>query len=420
MMTMTEALDYIASSGWQTRTPGLHRITALMDAVGRPQDRLRFIHIAGTNGKGSTAAMLEAILRAAGYRTGFFTSPHLRRYNERIQVNGAPISDEDFCALAEEVQAAASGLSESLSEFECLTAMGFLHFIRKGCDIVVLEVGMGGRLDSTNVIPPPEAVVITRLSLEHTAFLGDTLEKIAAEKAGVIKPGAPVILCAQNPEAEAVIHNKCAACGCHLLVTEETVRRSGDLFGQRMDYRDRKNLFLKLPGVYQCRNAAAVLDTVDILRSRGWSISEEAVETGLANVTWPGRFEVLRRSPLFLLDGAHNLDGVQALADSLAACLPETRLTFLMGVMADKDHRAMLDAIAPFAARFITVTPDSPRALASSMLAEEIQNRLGLPVRDAGTVEAGLILALAENGPVCAFGSLYQTAQIRSALLPMA
>ena len=233
MMTMTEALDYIASSGWQTRTPGLHRITALMDAVGRPQDRLRFIHIAGTNGKGSTAAMLEAILRAAGYRTGFFTSPHLRRYNERIQVNGAPISDEDFCALAEEVQAAASGLSESLSEFECLTAMGFLHFIRKGCDIVVLEVGMGGRLDSTNVIPPPEAVVITRLSLEHTAFLGDTLEKIAAEKAGVIKPGAPVILCAQNPEAEAVIHNKCAACGCHLLGTfsaREWITGTGRIF----------------------------------------------------------------------------------------------------------------------------------------------------------------------------------------------
>lgn len=415
-MTMTEALDYLAASNWQTRTPGLRRIALLMERLGNPEKALRFVHIAGTNGKGSTAAMLDAILRAAGYRTGLFTSPHLQRYNERIRVSGEPVSDRDFCALAEEVRSAASGLPESLSEFEILTAMGFLHFLRQGCAIVVLEVGLGGRLDSTNVIPAPEAAVITHLSLEHTALLGNTLEEIAAEKAGILKPGVPAVLCAQEARAEAVIRDKCAACSCPLTVTGEVIRRSGDLSGQYLDYRGRKNLFLKLPGVYQCRNAAAVLDTVDVLRRRGWSIPEAAVEAGLASAVWPGRFEVLRRSPLFLLDGAHNPDGARALADSLAACLPpDMRLTFLMGVMAEKNHAAMLDAVAPFAAGFLAVTPDSPRALPSSALAEEIRSRLGLPVRDAGTAEQGLALALAEGGPVCAFGSLYQIALIRGA-----
>lgn len=413
MLSMSQALHYIESSGWQARTPGLQRIALLMERLGNPEKALRFVHIAGSNGKGSTAAMLDAILRAAGFRAGLFTSPHLLRYNERIQVDGAPVSDGAFSALAEEIQEAAAGLPESLSEFEILTAMGFLHFLREKCDLVVLETGMGGRLDSTNVIPPPEAAVITSLSLEHTAFLGDTLEKIAGEKAGIIKPGTPVVLCGQTPEAEGVIRETCAALGCPLTVTGEVRRRSGDLFGQRISYRERENLFLKLPGVYQCRNAAVVLDTVEVLRRRGWRIAEDAVRAGLAGAVWPGRFEVLRREPLFLLDGAHNLDGVLALAECLRACVPEGGLTFLMGVMADKDYGAMLDAVAPFAESFITVRPESPRALASAALAEAVRTRLGLPARDGGSVENGLALALDGNGPVCAFGSLYQAGEIR-------
>ncbi len=413
MMSMDDALQYIQSSGWQSRTPGLQRMVPLMERLGSPHKTLRFVHIAGTNGKGSTAAMLDAVLQAAGLRVGLFTSPHLLRYNERIQVNTVPISDADFAALAEEVQTAASDFPESLSEFEILTAIGFLYFLCQNCDIVVLEAGMGGRLDSTNVIPPPEAAVITSLSLEHTAFLGDTLEKIAGEKAGIIKPGSPVILYGQAPEAEAVIRETCAARGCPLTVTEKVCRYSGNLSGQWIGYRGREGCFLRLPGVYQSRNAAVVLDTVDVLRRKGWHIPEEAVREGLSNAVWPGRFELLRSEPLFLLDGAHNLDGVLALAECLRKCVPEGGLTFLMGVMADKDYGAMLDAVAPYGAEFVTVTPESPRALPSAELAEAVRTRLGVPVRDAGSVESGLDLVLGEGKPVCAFGSLYQTGTIR-------
>ena len=407
-MTLPEALNFIQSASWTVRKPGLERIAALTRRLGNPQDSLRFIHIAGTNGKGSTAAMLSAVLRRAGYRTGFFTSPHLRFYNERIQVDGVPISDRDFCALAEEVQTAAEGLDPS--EFDLLTAMGFLYFQRRACGIVLLEAGLGGRLDSTNVIAAPEAAVITGISLEHTEYLGDTLEKIAAEKAGILKPGTSAVLQIQPPAADAVFQARCAALGCERIPAVRAVRRSGGLDGQRLDYRDRRDLFLHLPGVYQCQNAALVLDTVDLLRRKGWNIPEEALRDGLAAAEWPGRFEVLRRTPPLILDGAHNPGGANALAESLEACLPGQKLTFILGVMAGKDRRAMLEAVAPHAARFLTVSPGGPRALDSAILAEELR-QMGFAAENAGTLEAALPQA---SGPACIFGSLYLAGEARS------
>jgi dihydrofolate synthase/folylpolyglutamate synthase len=414
-----QSLEELCLARWQRRAPGLGRMETLLGLLDDPQKALRFVHVAGTNGKGSTSAMLSSICSAAGYTVGLFTSPHLLRYNERIRVDGEEISDEDLLALLEEVRTAAAQLTEKPTEFEVLTALGFLYFFRRRCDIVVLEVGLGGRLDPTNVIPAPEVAVVTGIGLEHTEYLGDTVAKIAGEKAGIIKPGAWVVLYGQSWEAESVVRARCEACGCPLAVTDSEALHalSADLSGQSFSYRNHSDLSLRLIGTYQLRNAAVALDTVDALRARGWSIPEDAAARGLAAARWPGRFEVLRREPPVIVDGAHNPNGVEALAECLEQYLPGRKVTFVMGVMADKGFQQMLDLVAPLAKAFITVTPESTRALDSARLAEEVSLRLGLPVRDAGTVQEGVALALEDAGPsdaVCVFGSLYQAGEVRA------
>lgn len=418
-MTMQETIAFIQAASWLGCRPGLERIADLMHRLGDPQKELRFVHITGTNGKGSTAAMLSAVLREAGYTVGLFTSPHLVCYNERIQVNGADIPDEDLCALAEAVKPAVDRMETVPSEFERFTAMALLYFRRRNCDIVVLEVGLGGRLDSTNVIPAPEAAVITNIGLEHTEYLGDTVEKIAAEKSGIIKPGADVVLSGQCPGAEAVVRARAAANGCTLCVTDpaQLRQRSADLSGQRLDYRERKDLRLRLLGTYQCHNAAAALDTVDALRRRGWDIPETAVRRGLENAAWPGRFEVLRTEPLVLADGAHNPNGAAELARCLEQYLPGRKCLFLTGVMADKDHMGMMRTVAPYAAGFVAVPPPSERALPARALQVEIEQCFSGPVYAADSVETGLDLALAAlapGQPLCIFGSLYQLGIVRA------
>ena len=412
-------METLCAPRWQDRKPGLDRMAALLALLGDPQKQLRFVHITGTNGKGSTAAMLAAVLTAAGYSTGLFTSPHLRRYNERIRVDGREISDGELSALLEEVRPLLARLGEKPSQFELLTALGLLYFQRKGCDLAVLEVGMGGRLDPTNVIPVPEAAVITAVGLDHTAYLGTTVPQVAGEKAGIIKPGCEVILSHQNREVLDVVAARCADTGARLTVTapEALTVTAHSLDGQRFSYRDRQDLRIALLGPYQTQNASAALDAADALRRRGWTIPEEALRRGLASASWPGRFEVLQRSPAVLVDGAHNPNGAAALADCLRTCLPNRPVTFVMGVMADKDSAGMLDLMAPLAKSFVTVTPDSSRALDAAALASDIRSRFGLTVRDAGTVEDGVALALSDAGPedaVCVFGSLYQVGTVRA------
>lgn len=418
-MTVEETVSFIQAASWLGCRPGLERIADLMHRLGDPQKELRFVHITGTNGKGSTAAMLSAILREAGYTVGLFTSPHLRFYHERIQVNGADISDEALCAAAEVVKPAVEQMDVIPSEFERFTAMALTYFHKRQCDIVVLEVGLGGRLDSTNVIPAPEVAVITNIGLEHTEYLGDTVEKIAAEKAGIIKPGADVVLSGQCPVAEDVVRAKASICGSRLCVTDaaQLRQRSADLSGQRLDYRGRKDLHLRLLGTYQCHNAAVALDTVDALRRRGWDIPEAAVRRGMETVTWPGRFEVLRTRPLVLADGAHNPNGVAELVRCLEQYLPGKKCLFLTGVMADKDYVSMMRMVTPYAAAFITVPPPSERALPAKALRAEIRQFFSGPVQASDSVETGLKLALVslEPGqPLCIFGSLYQLGTIRT------
>lgn len=416
MTDLEEALSFIQETSWLGCRPGLERIRQLTALLGNPQDDLRFIHIAGTNGKGSTAAMLSAILMKSGYRTGLFTSPHLSRYNERIQLNGVEISNADLCAAAREMKQAADQMPEPPTEFERFTALSLLYFRKQRCDIVVWETGMGGRLDSTNVIPPPEAAVITSIGLDHTEYLGDTLPKIAAEKVGIIKSNVPVILARQEPEVEETIRKRCFACACPLTVTELPVRMAQTLDGQYFSYRERRNLHLRLLGTHQCGNAAVVLDTIDTLRRKGWMIPESAIEAGLSEVVWHARLEVLSRDPLFILDGAHNPQGMAVLSDSLRELLPNGRAVFLLGVLSDKDYRTMLTPLLPLSARFLCLTPDSPRALHGESLAAYLRT-LGAEALACENLTAALRMALEDNLPIVFCGSLYLAGAVRDTFL---
>ena len=422
-MTSEELSHFLHASSWQSSRLGLERMETLMTLLGHPERQLRFIHVAGTNGKGSIAAMLSSILTQAGYTTGMYTSPHLLQVNERMKINGIDISNEELLTLAESVRLAVEEMSDPPTEFERITAMALLYFQRRACQVVVLEVGLGGRLDATNVIPAPDAAVIANIALEHTAVLGNTLEQIAREKAGIIKKGSSVVLYRQGPSVEAVVRDVCQQQGASLFVTDPARGRtvSRTLEGQTLNYRDRNHLFLPLPGAYQAKNAFAALEAVDALvREKGYRISEEAIRRGVALVRWPGRLEVLRHDPLVLVDGAHNPDGVEALTASLKEYFSKKRLTFVMGVMADKNYVEMLRMVTPLARRFITVTPESERALSSAQLADQIRRQFHIPAQDGGSISSGLSLALTLCSPedvICVFGSLYQAGIVREFFL---
>ena len=285
-MDYQEALAYIHAVHWQGHKPGLDRIRTLLAALGDPHKQLRFVHVAGTNGKGSTAAMLDSCLRCAGYRVGLFTSPYINRFNERIQVDGVPIPDADLVRLVEQVQPAASAMAEAPTEFELITALGMLYFVQTRCDIVVLEVGLGGALDSTNVIDPPECAVITALGMDHVKELGPTLADIAAAKAGIIKPGSPVVSYENVPEAGRVIAETAAAQGAPLTVADfgRLTLRGASLEGQTFDYDGLQGLTLPLLASYQPRNAAVAIEALRALRARGWQIPDSAIRQGLAQV----------------------------------------------------------------------------------------------------------------------------------------
>ena len=418
-MTYEEALNAIHAVHWQGHKPGLGRTRALLSALGDPHKALRFVHVAGTNGKGSTAAMLDSCLRAAGYKTGLFTSPYINRFNERVQVDGVPIPDGDLVRLVERVQPAAAAMADTPTEFEFITALGMLWFAEQRCDIVVLEVGLGGALDSTNVIDPPECAVITALGLDHVKELGPTLADIAAAKAGIIKPGSPAVSYGGAPEADRVIAAAAHACGAPLTVVDFTRLRlrGAGLDGQTFDFDGLDGLTLPLLAGYQPRNAAVAVTALRALRARGWDIPDEAIRRGLASVRWPGRFELLRRSPPFLLDGSHNAHGMRATADSLRSLFPGQKFVFLVSIMADKDADEMLRLLLPLAKAFVTVTAPSPRAIPAADLAARIE-ALGGRAEPAASIPAAVerAAALAAGGPAAALGTLYFSGEVRQAV----
>ena len=414
-MTYPEAVAYIENHTWSKSRLGLERTRALLHALGDPQKRLRFVHVAGSNGKGSTCAMLERILRAAGYRTGLYISPYIQDFCERIQLSGGNIPHDRLTAITERVAAAADVMDDHPSQFELVTAIGMLYFLEEGCDIVVLEVGMGGALDSTNVIDAPEAAVLTNIGLEHTEYLGSTVTAIAETKAGIVKPGCACVCYDGAAEAAAVVRRICAERGVPLTEADfaQIEPLASSLAGQRFSYRG-EEYDLALLGRHQLYNAAVALETVGVLRARGWAIGEDAVRTGLRDVRWPARLEVLSREPLFLLDGGHNPQCAEALAASLQELLPDGRAVFLMGVLADKDYPQIVDILAPLAAEFICLTPVSDRALPAADLAAFLTER-GLTAHACDGIPEGIEAALDAGGPVIAFGSLYLAGAVRTA-----
>ena len=417
-MTYEEALSYIHSICWKGSKLGLDRTRELLGKLDDPQKELKFIHIAGTNGKGSTAAMLSSILEEAGYRVGLYTSPFINRFNERMQVNHQPIPDEELAALTEYVRPHADAMADSPTEFELITALAMVWFARQKCDIVVLEVGMGGELDSTNIIDVPEAAVIAAMGLDHVKELGPTMADIARAKAGIIKEGGRVVSYGGNPEADEVIAAVCRARNASLCQPDFSAIVPGDfsLEGQTFSYKGWRGLRIPLVGAYQMNNAAVVLETVEVLRQRGWNISDEAVRQGLADTRWPARFEVLRRDPVFIVDGGHNPHGIRATAESLRRLFPGRKITFVTGVMADKDVEHILGLIVPLADQFFTVRPDNPRAMDAGELARRIE-AMGAKATACASVRDGVDRAIQAEGPhgvACALGSLYMSGEVRS------
>ena len=452
-MDWNEAIALLHGANWKHTKIGLERMRDFMHALGDPQENLHYVHIAGTNGKGSACVMTQSIMTAAGFRTGLYISPHLDQFNERISIDGETISDADLRRLAARVRAAAETLGEEPTDFEMITAMAFCWFEEQHCDLVVLEVGMGGRLDATNVISHPEVCAIMHIGLDHTEFLGDTVEQVAAEKAGILKPGADCVLYHQLPGVMDVVQQRFADvnpdAAARLVITDPSAftARTRTIDGQVFDYRNRPELRIQLLGNYQMENAMAVLDIIDCLQLRGWGITEDAIRAGLAQATWPGRFEVLSREPLLIVDGAHNPNGVEALVGTIRAYFPDQKINFVMGVMKDKDYHTMLRLIAPYAARFITELPDAHRALRPEQLKSEIRAYFDGPVETADSVTAAVERAMEIAGDsrntcctgdgtvrseieiaddnidelhmnrrpitIC-FGSLYQVAEIRN------
>lgn len=402
--------EYIKIAAERGSKLGLERITELCDRLGKPQNKTPIIHIAGTNGKGSFGAMLSAILAESGYTVGGFSSPALTDLTDSFRINGENISDDDFNDVMADLIPICEDMVDKPTEFEVLTAAAYELFNRKNCDIALIECGMGGETDSTNVVEKPLLSVITNIALDHTAFLGDTIEEIARCKAGIIKNSRPVLY-GGNESALAVIRDISQKKGSQLTLTDServTVLES-DISG--VVYHDKVfgRLILPLIGTYQRGNLANVLTAVELLRSEGMNITENAVKSGISKAVWQGRFEVVSRNPLIIYDGAHNPDGIIQAAESISAYIGG-KIALLIGVMADKEYGLYPEILGKFIDKAFTVRPDNPRSLDSESLAAAFEEN-GIDVLSCGTVESGLRLALeyAKNRdiPLIVLGSLY-------------
>lgn len=470
-MNYDQALAYIHSLPRFAPQPGLDNMRSFLRLLGEPQRGPRYVHIAGTNGKGSTTAMVASILRCAGYRTGTYTSPHLERFEERIAVGGEPISPQDLVRLTGRMRQAAGALAaqqharreehgrtrphgqaHGLIEFELITAMAFEHFRSAGCEMVALEVGLGGRFDATNVIDPPVVAVITSIGYDHVEILGPTLADIAREKAGIIKPGTTAVTAVRDPAALAVISGAARDAGVRLWTVARRrdaasaagappcsqdnilwLRTSHDLDGQTFDVElpgedaAYRALRTRLLGPHQLDNAACAVAAAHAVSAHGWPIGEAAVRQGLAEARWPGRFEILARRPYVILDGAHNPQGASALRETFEELFPDAvgRATLVLGVLGDKAMDSVVAALAPLAGRVIVTRPAHPtRALEPGALARAVSQagvaevRVREPVADA--LDDALQGLTGPDDVMIVTGSLYLTGEARRSLKHMA
>ena len=425
MLNAQQVIDAIHGS-YQTGSKNGHRnVLALLDALGvdmAAPGRPKVVHVAGTNGKGSTCAMLAAVLKAAGYRVGLYTSPFLQHYQERIRLNGVPLTDDLMVKYGNPLVEAAKDLEaqgDFVTPFEMGTALALAAFWGEKCDFAIIEVGMGGRLDPTNIVRPCMCA-ITAIGLDHMGFLGDTLEAIAGEKAGIIKPGVPVVCYPAEEGVQRVFAETAAQLNAPLTQLDERaiLRAEGDAYGSCATYqlgRRWEDVRIGLPGQYQQRNAMTVLALVEALVAQGVSIPEEAVRKGIAEAVWPARLEWAGN---VLIDGAHNPQGVDALVQYVDNFLPDRRRVLLTGVLSDKLQPEMLGQMVHIAREIVTVTPDTPRAMPAAEYAAHL-NALGAKAVPAETLAEGLELAKAKagaDGVVIAAGSLYFAGGLRNVM----
>lgn len=412
-MTCQEAIQYIHAFPWHSTKPGLERITALLDAIGNPQRAVRCIHVAGTNGKGSVCAMLDSVLRAAGYRTGLFTSPYIRNFRERIRVDGDMIGESELAEITEFIMPYAEALDEKPNVFELITAIGFECFRRRGVDIVVLEVGLGGRLDPTNVIENPLLSIITGIDFDHTEQLGNTLQAIAAEKAGIIKEGRPCLFGGRESSACRTIRSIASLRDApfHTVDRSDYHVRETSLDGTVFDFEHYTNLRLPLLGSYQPSNAAIVLTALRILeQEEGITGTEEALRAGLLAVRWPARFELLSRDPVIICDGGHNPQGIAAAVKSLQTYFPEQKARILTAVMADKNYDEMIELLRPVVEHAYTVDLGNARALPAETYAKYLRSH-HIEATPYASVRDALAHAIddcrRDGTPLLCLGSLY-------------
>lgn len=427
-MNYHEAIDYIESMDKFGIRLGLDTIRELLSRLDNPHEKLKYVHVAGTNGKGSVSTMVSAMAVAASYKTGLYTSPALCHFADRIRIDGVPIAEKSLTAILDRIVIAAKAMvADGLlapTRFEVETSLALLYFAEENCDLCVIEVGMGGKLDATNVIPAPEAAVIMAISDDHSEYLGTTPEAIAGEKAGIIKTGSEVVLYPNLPSVEDVILCQATASGCPVekvnppeltivdaRFTGQTLRYSG------ADFTDLDIFSLKLLGNYQVLNCLTALKVIAVLNRRGFNISTASITKALANVTFSGRFEILQKDPIVLIDGAHNPGGIAAFADNIRTYFPNRKIHLYFGMLADKDIDGALEILMPLAASIATLTPASDRALSAEALARRIYQDYDREVVFYDTVEeAAASLNLDDSEAVYTFvGSLYLIGHVREA-----
>lgn len=431
-MDYKEALEFIEDAGKNAGEMGLEAISNLLEELGHPEESLTFIHVGGTNGKGSVSAYLSFILASAGYKVGRYISPTIREYRERIQTlscrkeeyESRYISKERVAKWITKIKEACTVLEQKgrklPSPFEIETVMGFLEFVEEKCDVVVLEVGMGGRTDATNIIKETEVTVLTSISMDHMQFLGDTLTAIAGEKAGIIKPRGNVIAydyafwskeCGRVDEVTPVLLEKAKEKQATITFASflDLNNESHNLQGITFNYKKYQGLHTPLLGENQVKNAALAIETAEYLQRTGWNITKEHIFTGINNTKWHGRFEVIKENPVYIVDGAHNPDAARSLEQSIGIYLKGKKLLYIVGILADKDYDAVLSFVGGYADKIITVTPDNDRALSAKDLGICARKYCSC-VEVGGTMEQALTLAQKEEAAydaILIFGSLY-------------
>jgi len=425
-MNVSEAITYIeATHKFGTRL-GLESMSLLLNEMGNPQDKLKFIHIAGTNGKGSTASMIAGILKTAGYKTGLFTSPFLEAFNERIQLNSEPIEDDGLVAatvfVKKHIEVLMTQGEPHPTEFEMVTAVGLQYFYEKQVDLVVLEVGLGGRLDATNIIKNPLAVVIMSISMDHTDYLGTTLGEIAFEKASIIKEVSDVVVYPQEPEAMKVILDFAKSKNALVtlvnpddisIVDFNTQYQTLKYLGKALPL---KEFHLKLLGNHQSINCLTALEVIGLLIRKGYHIKASHIEAALAQVIFPGRFEIFLESPVVLIDGAHNSNGIQAFVQNMNQYFSKKKINLYFGMLEDKDIEESLSYLVPIAASIHTLTPNSDRAMPAEEMAKIIHNEYKKSVDFYDTMDAAVrSIDLNKTEEVNVFvGSLYMIGEART------